>query len=69
MCDTYVDDVGYVCNECQKEFKEFLEYSNIEPKTEGEIRDELKIFMDTTKRDTSLNREMSVDEFFKEHSK
>ena len=25
MCDTYVQGAGYICWECKKEFKEYLE--------------------------------------------
>lgn len=25
MCQTYIDDVGYICYECTVEFKEYLE--------------------------------------------
>lgn len=33
MCDTYVDgDVGYVFNECQQEFKEYLSKEGIRSK-------------------------------------
>lgn len=59
MCDTYISDVGYVCDECQAEFKENL---NVEVKNEGEIIRELQKFMATEK--FVPGKEMSVDEFF-----
>ena len=59
MCDTYVDGIGYVCNECQLEFKE----SHGVLLSEREIFKALKDFMQTEKN-SSQNREMSINEFF-----
>lgn len=70
MCDTYVDgDVGYVCNECQQEFKEYLSKEGIRSKTEDEIHRALKAFMETIKDDYVQGNEMSVDEFFKSYTR
>ena len=30
MCDTHIYDVGYICWECQKEFKEYLTWAPLE---------------------------------------
>jgi hypothetical protein len=65
MCDIYVDDVGYVCYECQNEFKTYLE-SNYpdEEFTEGQMKVKLKDFMKSEK-DTYVEGEVvSVSEFF-----
>lgn len=64
MCDTYVDSVGYVCYDCQKEFKNYLESKVIVVQTEGEIKKELKKFMETEKGFYEEGKEVSVDEFF-----
>jgi hypothetical protein len=43
MCDVYVDGVGYVCSECETEFKVYLEKHNIKLKNEGEFKTALKV--------------------------
>jgi hypothetical protein len=70
MCDTYVDgDIGYVCNDCQKEFKEYLSKERINATTEGEIRRALEKFMETRKDDYTQGNEMDVNEFFKSYTR
>lgn len=69
MCDTYVDGVGYVCNDCQKEFKEYLNKEGINARTEGEIRRVLEKFMETLKDDYTQGNEMDVNEFFKSYTR
>ncbi len=69
MCDTYVDGVGYVCHECRDEFEDYLRKENITLTTEGEIKRELKKFMATEKGSYDKGKEMSVDEFFNNHSR
>ncbi len=70
MCDTYVNGIGYVCDDCQEDFKRCLSNKSIEAATEGQIRKELKAFMATTKEETyNDGKEISVSEFFKEHTK
>lgn len=64
MCDTYISSVGYICKECQDEFKQFLINENIEVRNEGEINRELEKFMVTTKSKFVHGREISVDDFF-----
>lgn len=68
MCDTYVDGVGYVCDDCQREFKNYLETKGIVVETEGEIKRELKKFMDISKDTFTKGKEMSVDEFFNNYT-
>lgn len=69
MCDTYVDSVGYVCSYCQAEFKLYLETHGIVLKTEGEIKRELKQFMETEKDTFVHGNEVSVDEFFQSYTR
>jgi len=66
MCDTYVNDVGYVCEECQKEFKEYLT-SSVLP--EGEMLRELKKFMNTEKGSFLKGEDISVNQFFRAHTR
>ena len=69
MCDIHVDGIGYVCYECQKEFRDYLEKEGLTPATEGEIRNELKKFMATDKDKYLKGKEMTVTEFFKLYDK
>lgn len=44
MCDVYINDIGYICYDCQQEFGE-KKY-----KTEKKLLKALKEFMDTPKK-------------------
>lgn len=68
MCDTYVDGIGYVCYDCQKEFKEYLKKENIETINEGDIRRALMPFMETEK-DIYKDNQISVGDFFRGYTK
>ena len=64
MCDTYVQSVGYVCSNCQSEFKNYLQKNSLDPTTEGQIKKELEKFM-TTSKDLYVDGEViTVDDFF-----
>ena len=66
MCDTYVDGIGYVCTECQEEFKEYLD-THIN-KSESEIRSKLREFIMSDKDTYKKGQEMNVDEFFSKYT-
>lgn len=63
MCDTYINGIGYICNECQFEFKKYLERNNLNPETEGQIKAELEKFM-AVEKFYSSEVKMSVNQFF-----
>ena len=67
MCDVYVDGVGYVCYECEREFKNYLVKTGKTPETEGEIRFVLKGFMNTCKGDYETGKNMDTEEFFNQY--
>lgn len=69
MCDTCVESVGYICSECQSEFKQYLEKNNLNPRTEGEINRELQTFMATPKDSYIDGNETSVEDFFNERTR
>ena len=82
MCDTHIYDVGYICWECQKEFKEYLtstfyftlpnqtaSSNGIVVITEGQITKALKVFMETEKNYYTEGKEIDVDDFFRENTK
>ena len=68
MCHTHIYTVGYICWECQQEFKDYLTSQNIEANTDGKIRKELKKFMETEKGEFIIGKETNVDEFFNENT-
>jgi len=69
MCDTYIDDIGYICRGCQNEFKDYLKSKGLDGVIpEGTLRTELKTFMKSEK-DTYLGNEIGVDEFFDSHTR
>jgi hypothetical protein len=68
MCDTYVPDIGYICEECQLEFKRYLSNNGIVTRTDDKIRRELKTFIDIYKGSYESNIETNVDDFFENYS-
>lgn len=69
MCDTYIDGIGYVCYECQREFKEYLIQEGAQASTEGQIHKALKTFMDTYKGRHEQGNDISVDDFFNRNTR
>lgn len=65
MCNTYITGVGYVCHECQQEFKDYLESSGKDELTKGEMLKELKEFIRTDKGTHVKGEKTSVEDFFK----
>lgn len=65
MCDTYIDEVGYICSKCQLEFKDYLKAKNINPEdiTLGELNTQLVEFMATISGH-HLGTKTTVDDFF-----
>lgn len=49
FCDTHIPELGYICSECQNEFKNFLIKNKLNPSEEREILTHLKQFMQTEK--------------------
>lgn len=64
MCDTYVDGIGYVCYECEKEFKYYLISKSKNPQSEIKIKKNLKKFMQTVKGTYTIGTEIDVTGFF-----
>jgi len=69
MCDTYVQSVGYICFDCQSEFKEYLNKNCLNPTTERQITKDLDVFMDTPKNRYIDDNETTVDDFFNERTR
>jgi len=68
LCDTYIPEIGYVCSECQREFKNFLITKQSNSFTEGEILTHLKEFVQTEKNYYS-DKQISVNDFFQKYTK
>lgn len=69
MCDTYVQGIGYICPECQNEFKKYLTINAIQAKTEFEIAKALTEFMKSTKGCYDPDMEISIDQFFHDNTR
>jgi len=69
MCNTYIDGVGYICDECQTEFQEYLKKREITLQSEGEIKRQLKKFMETEKDSFYEGKGMNVNEFFNSYTR
>ena len=73
MCDTYIDSVGYICYDCQREFENYIEGKKQTEDsdgdfTEGRLEKELKVFMETEKDETVDKPDrMDVGEFFQKN--
>lgn len=66
MCDTYIPEIGYLCWECEKEFKAGVVKSA--PETEFEIRHQLRHFIGTEKQEEQQKEnEIDVDRFFDQY--
>lgn len=63
LCNTYVNDIGYICDSCKEEFSLYLKYKNWSGMFAHELMDELKKFIDINK-DGKIDIENNVDEFF-----
>lgn len=68
MCDTHVPGVGYVCYECQGEFKLWPDSIGICANTNGKVLSHLKEFMDIPKSNTDSTIVNSIEEFFSGYS-
>lgn len=69
MCDTYIPEIGYICNECKSEFKEYLGSKDLDATemNRNELIHELKHFMEKIQKGSQ--ERISVDSFFEEHTK
>lgn len=68
MVDTYVHPIGYVCYECQSEFKEWIAENQVRILTEAALISALTEFMETRKGVGDRHKVISIDEFFNQHT-
>ena len=64
MCDIYIPEIGYICHECQQEFKTYLDDKMIHSFT----RKDFKEFMETYKGETGKYNREDVDNFFSDYT-
>ena len=74
MCNTYVNTTqftGYVCNECQEEFKQYLIGIGKDPSDipVGDLNRKLADFMETDKDSLTQGDGCSVDNFFDSYTR
>lgn len=69
MCETHVHPVGYICDECQEEFKKWAISTGAIVGTSEDIISSLKMFIETDKGefDNSI-RVDTIEDFFKAHT-
>lgn len=63
MCQTYIDEIGYICYECKEEFRDFVQQSTFQPENKNQIDTLMTTFMATTK-DSFSGEKMTIDEYF-----
>lgn len=68
MCSTYIPDVGYICSDCRKEFKESIKDDEI-PQSEIEAVERLVEFLDTSATFSTKKEQINIDEFFNKYTK
>ena len=68
MCDTYILEIGYICYDCQQEFKEKMTAKETPPTTDTEIHLSLILFMQSVKVETWGHNVPQIDDFFKRHT-
>ncbi|MFW5847514.1 MAG: hypothetical protein ACOCVF_01160 [bacterium] len=68
MCDTHIPFIGYICWECQSEFKKYLESEGKTKFIESEINKELNKFMESRKNDFVYGESINIDDFFEKYT-
>lgn len=71
MCYCYVNGIGYVCSECQEEFKKYIQAKGIIITGEGDMKHHLKHFMeneDKGRYNNNISTAFDIDNYFSECS-
>lgn len=59
LCRTYINEVGYICDDCKSRFNEYLLKNGLKPKSEEDYIEYLKVFKKTSKDNIS-----NIEDFF-----
>lgn len=69
MCEVYVQYIGYICTDCQQEFKSWLRATRVHPENSAEIKTALKMFLETDKGEIDFyDNEKFINDFFRNHT-
>lgn len=69
MCHTYVNDIGYICSDCQREFEEIMGDQQL---SGTKMAEELEIFMKTSATHRNIagsNEPITARELFNRYKK
>jgi hypothetical protein len=71
MCDTHIHGMGYICNDCQQEFRGFLLERGLNPDeiSVHDIEEQIAVFMNTEKGSENAYTVSNIDDYFREHSR
>ena len=68
MCDTYVDTIGYVCTDCQEQFKQAMAKECTEDITEYDITASLEAWLQIEKEEEGdLAMYKQIDSYFNDY--
>lgn len=65
MCDTYINGIGYICDECQEDFIFYVKNLDSIPVSDEKIKEDLKMFLETPKHTSSKFIDETIQDFFK----
>lgn len=69
LCRTYIRSIGYICRECQQEFKNYLPTQrDIILDSESQIIKALQKFINIPQGSCDNIPSINIDEFFKSHT-
>lgn len=68
MCDTYIPGVGYICTDCQSEFKKYLQQEGINPVNDAQMVKALIAFRETEQGIYEQPEGITVNEFFSKYT-
>ncbi len=69
MCDTCVQGIGYICWDCQDEFKLYVSSHCMHIETDEEITRVLSEFMETNEGSYDNQSSDAIDDFFKANTR
>jgi len=69
MCDTYIQGIGYICNDCQSSFKEWLKFKGKSCNNEFELEVHLKEFMNSNGAEYPEFHNIDIDEYFRNNTR
>jgi len=65
--EIYIDEVGYICSDCKKEFKSFLKVRGLKPIADADFKISLSSFMKTPKK-SGDSEVLTINQFFSKYT-